>query len=122
MIAWIDKNKDGVMNYGGPGKPFEGKLNFKGTDKFPERIVLNNISSNQNEIYVDRDIMVLATKSFYSWIAQLGNALVAAGGLAAALSTAAGLLLVISSAISHDVIRELSLRRFLIERNCFYKN
>ena len=106
LIAWIDKNNDGVMNYG-PGKPFEGKLNFKGTDKgvFGERIVLNNISSNQNEIYVDRDIMVLANPS----IAGLPNwviALVAAGGLAAALSTAAGLLLVISSAISHDVIRE----------------
>ena len=106
LIAWIDKNKDGVMNYG-PGKPFEGKLSFKGTEKgvFGERIVLNNISSNQNEIYVDRDIMVLANPS----IAGLPNwviALVAAGGLAAALSTAAGLLLVISSAISHDVIRE----------------
>ena len=106
LIAWIDKNNDGVMDYG-PGKPFEGKLNFKGTDKgvFGERIVLNNISSNQNEIYVDRDIMVLANPS----IAGLPNwviALVAAGGLAAALSTAAGLLLVISSAISHDVIRE----------------
>ena len=35
LIAWIDKNKDGVMNYG-PGKPFEGKLSFKGTEKgFP---------------------------------------------------------------------------------------
>jgi len=106
LIAWIDKNNDGVMDYG-PGKPFEGKLNFKGTDKgvSGERIVLNNISSNQNEIYVDRDIMVLANPS----IAGLPNwviALVAAGGLAAALSTAAGLLLVISSAISHDVIRE----------------
>ena len=64
MIAWIDKNKDGVMNYG-PGKPFEGKLSFKGTEKgvSGERIVLNNISSNQNEIYVDRDIMVLANPS-----------------------------------------------------------
>ena len=106
LIAWIEKNKDGVMNYG-PGKPFEGKLSFKGTEKgvSGERIVLNNISSNQNEIYVDRDIMVLANPS----IAGLPNwviALVAAGGLAAALSTAAGLLLVISSAISHDVIRE----------------
>ena len=106
LIAWIDKNNDGVMNYS-PGKPFEGKLNFKEADKgvSGERIVLNDISSNQNEIYVDRDIMVLANPS----IAGLPNwliALVAAGGLAAALSTAAGLLLVISAAISHDVIRE----------------
>ncbi len=106
LIAWVDKNNNGVMNYG-PGKPFEGKLEFKGDDKgvLGQRIVLNDVSSNQNEIYVDRDIMVLANPA----IAGLPNwviALVAAGGLAAALSTAAGLLLVISSAISHDLIRE----------------
>ncbi len=57
-----------------------------------------------NELTVDRDIIVLANPE----IAQLPNwvvALVAAGGLAAALSTAAGLLLVISSAISHDLLK-----------------
>jgi Predicted symporter len=57
-----------------------------------------------NELRVDRDIMVLANPE----IAKLPNwviALVAAGGLAAALSTAAGLLLAISSAISHDLIK-----------------
>ncbi|MCV5343440.1 hypothetical protein OFC87_41565, partial [Escherichia coli] len=57
-----------------------------------------------NELKVDNDIMVLANPE----IAKLPNwviALVAAGGLAAALSTAAGLLLAISSAISHDLIK-----------------
>jgi cation/acetate symporter len=57
-----------------------------------------------NEVMVDRDIMVLANPE----IAKLPNwvvALVAAGGLAAALSTAAGLLLVISAAISHDLMK-----------------
>lgn len=57
-----------------------------------------------NELTVDRDIMVLANPE----IANLPNwviALVAAGGIAAALSTAAGLLLVISSSISHDLIK-----------------
>ncbi|MBX2829879.1 MAG: cation acetate symporter [Rhodospirillales bacterium] len=57
-----------------------------------------------NELSVDRDIMVLANPE----IAQLPNwviALVAAGGIAAALSTAAGLLLVISSGISHDILK-----------------
>ncbi|MBD1557431.1 cation acetate symporter [Vibrio sp. S9_S30] len=57
-----------------------------------------------NELKVDRDIMVLANPE----IAKLPNwviALVAAGGLAAALSTAAGLLLAISSSISHDLIK-----------------
>jgi cation/acetate symporter len=57
----------------------------------------------ENEVYVDRDIIVLANPE----IAALPNwviALIAAGGLAAALSTAAGLLLVISSSISHDLL------------------
>ncbi|HBU96554.1 MULTISPECIES: sodium:solute symporter family protein [Thalassospira] len=57
-----------------------------------------------NELTVDRDIMVLANPE----IAQLPNwviALVAAGGIAAALSTAAGLLLVISSGVSHDLLK-----------------
>ena len=59
-----------------------------------------------NELVVDRDIMVLANPE----IADLPNwviALVAAGGLAAALSTAAGLLLVISSSISHDLLKRV---------------
>ena len=57
-----------------------------------------------NELFVDRDIMVLANPE----IAKLPNwviALVAAGGLAAALSTAAGLLMAISSAVSHDLMK-----------------
>ncbi len=59
-----------------------------------------------NELKVDRDIMVLANPE----IAGLPNwviAIVAAGGLAAALSTAAGLLLAISTAISHDIIKSM---------------
>ena len=59
-----------------------------------------------NELTVDKDIMVLANPE----IARLPNwviALVAAGGLAAALSTAAGLLLVISSSVSHDLIKKM---------------
>ncbi|GAB3166364.1 sodium:solute symporter family protein [Telluribacter humicola] len=60
----------------------------------------------QNELTIDNDIMVLANPE----IANLPNwviALVAAGGLAAALSTAAGLLLVISSSVSHDLIKKM---------------
>ncbi len=61
---------------------------------------------SKNELTVDQDIMVLANPE----IANLPNwviALVAAGALAAALSTAAGLLLVISSSISHDLIKKI---------------
>ena len=59
-----------------------------------------------NEIVIDRDIMVLANPEIAGlpdWVV----ALVAAGGLAAALSTAAGLLLVISSAVSHDLVKRV---------------
>jgi len=80
LIVFDDKNKDGLIKY-----------------------VANK---DQNELTVDNDIMVLANPE----IAKLPNwviALVAAGGLAAALSTAAGLLLVISSSVSHDLIKKI---------------
>jgi len=80
LISFDDKNLDGKIQY----------LADKST----------------NELIVDRDIMVLANPE----IAKLPNwviALVAAGGLAAALSTAAGLLLVISSSISHDLLKKM---------------
>lgn len=79
LIQFNDKNGDGLIQY-----------------------VAN---PDANELSIDADIMVLANPE----IADLPNwviALVAAGGLAAALSTAAGLLLVISSAISHDLIKK----------------
>jgi len=88
LIAFNDKNNDGRIQY--VGDP-----------------VLN-------ELEVNRDIMVLANPE----IAGLPNwvvALVAAGGLAAALSTAAGLLLVISTAVSHDLMKR-SLRPDITER------
>ncbi|MBN1958388.1 MAG: cation acetate symporter [Desulfuromonadales bacterium] len=104
LIAWVDKNDDGIMQYG-PGKVFAGKPKYTGTTgHFGQSMVSNIIESSPNEIYVDQDIMVLANPE----IARLPNwvvALVAAGGLAAALSTAAGLLLVISSSISHDLMK-----------------
>ena len=80
LITFNDKNNDGLVQYVG--------------DK------------NRNELTIDPDIMVLANPE----IARLPNwviALVAAGGLAAALSTAAGLLLVISSSVSHDIIKKI---------------
>ncbi len=111
LIAWKDHDGDGVITYA-PGRPFDGKPRFlSGPDSdttargaFGERLVSNESSGGENELYVDRDIMVLANPE----IAELPNwvtALVAAGGLAAALSTAAGLLLVISSAVSHDLLK-----------------
>ncbi|MEM9647495.1 MAG: VC_2705 family sodium/solute symporter, partial [Bacteroidota bacterium] len=105
LIAWTDKNSDGKIQYL-PGTAIEGKkpLFEVGRGASGERLI-SNASSSSNELYVDRDITVLANPE----IAGLPNwiiALVAAGGLAAALSTAAGLLLVISTSISHDLIKK----------------
>ena len=80
LLSFVDKNKDGKIQY--------------------------LADSQQNELTVDRDIMVLANPEIAdlpAWVI----ALVAAGGLAAALSTAAGLLLVISSSVSHDLIKNV---------------
>ena len=107
LIAWIDKNSDGKIQYL-KGNAIEGKkpifvADSRGTHG--QRLVIN-ASASQNELFADRDIMVLANPE----IAKLPNwviALVAAGGLAAALSTAAGLLLVISSSVSHDLIKKI---------------
>ena len=107
LIAWNDKNADGIIRYEfgntfKDGRPkFSDKLGFSG-----ERLTTNiSEDSNKNEVYIDRDIMVLANPEIANlpgWVI----ALVAAGGLAAALSTAAGLLLVISSSISHDLLKK----------------
>ena len=80
LLKFDDKNKDGVIQY--------------------------LADTKNNELTIDRDIMVLANPE----IAQLPNwviALVGAGGLAAALSTAAGLLLVIASSVSHDLFKKI---------------
>ncbi len=106
LIAWRDKNGDGRMQYR-PGDAFEGAPVFSesGEGASGERVLENAATDNANEVYVDRDIMVLANPEIANlpgWVI----ALVAAGGLAAALSTAAGLLLVISSSVSHDLLKK----------------
>ncbi|WP_107039711.1 sodium:solute symporter family protein [Brumimicrobium mesophilum] len=110
LIGWTDKNADGKIQYLGDGPAMEGDGNkpaFDGVSKGVngERVIVNP-SNSVNELYVDQDIMVMANPE----IADLPNwviALVAAGCLAAALSTAAGLLLVISSSVSHDLIKKM---------------
>ena len=81
-----------------------GLLEFD--DKNQDNIIQYLGDEQLNELTIDKDIMVLANPE----IAQLPNwviALLAAGAIAAALSTAAGLLLVISSSISHDLIKRI---------------
>ncbi|THB63402.1 MAG: cation acetate symporter [Desulfovibrio sp.] len=150
LIAWMDKNNDGVINYyhgsAFAGRPAyltsmdqlaelqadsqadpdnavlaatvaylvdqtaAGNMDEEGMPRgtHGQRLVISNMTLDENgqpstnELYVDRDIMVLANPEIAdlpAWVI----ALVAAGGLAAALSTASGLLLVIASSISHDL-------------------
>ncbi|GIX41592.1 MAG: cation acetate symporter [Leptospiraceae bacterium] len=104
LIAWVDKNNDGIIQYRA-GAPFEGSPKFTGEKgEHGQLLVSNKLTDNENELYVDRDIMVLANPEI-SGLPAWVSGLVAAGGLAAALSTAAGLLLVISTAMSHDLIK-----------------
>ncbi|MBT5632145.1 MAG: cation acetate symporter [Nitrospina sp.] len=119
LIAWVDKNQDGNIQYFA-GKAFVGKPQFaeeRGAEG--ERKILNSLTENRNELYIDRDIMVLANPE----IAKLPNwviALVAAGGLAAALSTAAGLLLVISTSISHDLFKKIVFKNITDKQELFF--
>jgi|TARA_B110000967_G_scaffold176560_1_gene190076 cation/acetate symporter len=79
---------------------------IKFTDKNNDGLIQYLADNDTNELIVDNDIMVLANPE----IAELPDwviALVAAGALAAALSTAAGLLLVISASVSHDLIKKI---------------
>ena len=107
LIAWQDKNADGIIQYSAGNALKEGRPKYSSErGEYGERKLLNEPNSaNTNEVYIDRDIMVLANPEIAklpAWVI----ALVAAGGLAAALSTAAGLLLVISSSISHDLLKK----------------
>ena len=121
LIAWQDKNEDGLINYSA-GKPFEGSrpIFSDGTGSQGEREIENTpINDNANEVYIDRDIMVLANPEIAKLPAWV-MALVAAGGLAAALSTAAGLLLVISSSISHDLLKKTFMPKINERQELFY--
>jgi cation/acetate symporter len=102
LVAWLDKSGDGIIHYRA-GEAFAGKPVFTGeTGTHGQRIVKNAPKDTPNELYIDNDIIVLANpeiSNLPAWVI----ALVAAGGLAAALSTASGLLLVVASSISHDL-------------------
>ncbi|HCH70592.1 MAG TPA: cation acetate symporter [Colwellia sp.] len=97
LLKFEDKNGDGLIQY--TSNKTDAPITITGSVSGKEIVLLPN-----EMVKVDRDIMVLANPA----IANLPNwviALVAAGGLAAALSTAAGLLLAISSSISHDLMK-----------------
>ena len=93
LLKIVDKNGDGIVQVA-KGKAFQekgGKPDFDAPDL-----------SNPNEVYLDNDIIVLSTPEV-ARLAPFVIALLAAGGLAAALSTASGLLIAMSSAVAHDL-------------------
>lgn len=92
LISWDDKNQDGKMFYSG---------------------------DERNEMHVDRDIMVMANPEIANLPAWV-IALVAAGGIAAALSTSAGLLLVISTSVSHDLLKRNLMPDISDRKELFY--
>ncbi len=93
LLKIVDKNGDGIVQIA-KGKAFQekgGKPDFNAPDM-----------TNPNEVYLDNDIIVLSTPEV-ARLAPFVIALLAAGGLAAALSTASGLLIAMSSAVAHDL-------------------
>ena len=121
LISWMDKNQDGKMQYSS-GSPFIESRPVFADDRgsLGQRLLENEANtSSSNEVYLDRDIIVLANPEIANlpiWVI----ALVAAGGLAAALSTAAGLLLVISSSISHDLMKQTFMPQITEKKELLY--
>ena len=121
LIAWRDKNNDGLIQHA-PGNAFDPvkPKYLDNNGESGERVIINDSqASSKNEVYIDRDIMVLANPEIAGlppWVI----ALVAAGALAAALSTAAGLLLVISASVSHDLIKKTLATNISEKKELFY--
>ncbi len=129
LIAWADKNQDGKIQYSGKGPVFESGAGWSqrnGGAQPPKNLVFNKkplyhgehrlangarelknqLTANDNEFYYEKDILVMANPEMANlpkWVV----ALVMAGCVAAALSTAAGLLLVLSTSISHDLLKKI---------------
>lgn len=118
QMAWVDKNGDGIIQYFGPAKSdtnsndvFAGKApTYPPTQlagEYQQRLLTNEvITSNPNELWFGNDIMVMANP-YMAGLPPWVIALLMAGCIAAALSTAAGLLLVLSTSISHDLMKKI---------------
>ena len=123
QMVWVDKNEDGRIQYFGPEKSasgsnavFQGKVPVypeydapkdQQIGPFGQRLLANKAdNSNPNELWFGNDIMVMANP-YMAGLSKWVIALLMAGCIAAALSTAAGLLLVISTSISHDLVKKI---------------
>lgn len=127
QMAWVDKNDDGIIQFHGPGHadsgsnsvfivtatikkpiyPEESAPQEQRVGKHGERILANKTDMrNPNELWFGNDIMVMANPHM-AGLPKWVIALLMAGCIAAALSTAAGLLLVLSTSISHDLMKKI---------------
>lgn len=123
QMAWVDKNGDGRIQYYGPGKSEAGTYSvFQGgkpvyptydapehqrTGIHGERLLASKADeTNPNELWFGNDIMVMANP-YMAGLPMWVIALLMAGCIAAALSTGAGLLLVLSTSISHDLMKKI---------------
>jgi cation/acetate symporter len=123
QMAWVDKNNDGKIQYSGPGKseagtssPFIGDKPSYPADDAPKEqrigihgerlLAIKADMTNPNELWFGNDIMVMANPHM-AGLPKWVIALLMAGCIAAALSTAAGLLLVLSTSISHDLMKKI---------------
>ena len=123
QMVWVDKNDDGVIQYLGPKKStantytvFDGKSPKYPKSDAPEQdrrgkhgqrlLASETDTSNPNELWFGNDIMVMANP-YMAGLPPWVIALLMAGCIAAALSTAAGLLLVLSTSISHDLLKKI---------------
>lgn len=108
LIAWVDKNDDGVMQHS-KGDVFKGKPKYAVEERAegqPRTVTNELVADSANEVFYEKDILVMANPEMAGlpmWVI----ALVMAGCVAAALSTAAGLLLVLSTSISHDLMKKI---------------
>ena len=106
LIAWVDKNNDGVIQHSA-GAVFTGKPSYSDErGENGQRLVTNTLAPSPNELFYEKDILVMANPEM-AGLPRWVIALVMAGCVAAALSTAAGLLLVLSTSISHDLMKKI---------------
>ena len=108
QMSFEDKNLDGVIQYAGPlaYRASDGSLVVASSADDKEALKLSKDEADPNELSFGPDIMVMANP-YMADVPPWAIALLMAGCIAAALSTAAGLLLVLSTSISHDLLKKI---------------
>ncbi len=108
QMTFVDKNGDGIIQYAGPlaYRTSDGRLAVAPSLKEKKELGLSGDQADPNELIFGPDIMVMANP-YMAGVPPWVIALLMAGCIAAALSTAAGLLLVLSTSVSHDLLKKI---------------